>query len=80
MTIGEDPNFNAADNVNCPDLASWVAETDANLAAAIRDLETNAPDIFDDGQSILNAVERAAKLAGRREVLDELKDRIANKD
>lgn len=78
MTTGEDPNINPDRPNDCQELAEWVAETDANLAAAVAELEENPPIIFDDTKSILDAVEKAARLAGRREILDELKERIEN--
>lgn len=56
-----------------PDLAAWIAEQDDRLATAFNSLNENPPTVFNSSLEILEAIREAARLSGRREVLDDLK-------
>jgi hypothetical protein len=55
------------------DLAAWIAEQDDRLATAFNTLNENPPTVFNSSLEILEAIREAARLSGRREVLDDLK-------
>ncbi len=61
-------------------IEDWVAETDAQIHADLDDIEDQEPTIFDDSGTILSAVEKAARLAGKREILDDIKEKLRQTD
>ena len=57
-------------------LAEWIAEQDERLATAFDNLNRNPPTVFNSSLEILDAIREAARLSGRREVLDDLRFNI----
>lgn len=54
-------------------LNTWISKQDARFSLEFNNLQDTTPDIFNSSLKILESIRDAAKLVGRKELLDELK-------
>lgn len=54
-------------------LNNWISQQDARFSLDLSHLQDTTPNIFDSNLEILKSIREAARLVGRKELLDELK-------
>ncbi len=61
-------------------LQNWIAEQDMIFTSELNRIQDEVPNILNSNVEILRAIRDAAKLTGRKELLDELKYEFSQKD
>ena len=63
--------------LNAEYLRDWISRQNNQLELDVSQLQDKAPTLFDDNRTVIDGLMNAARLAGRREILDALQNDIA---